>query len=66
MKDGALIQLPSVDEEHALGRLERLEQRTRVLALGFERIDLRNPDTVAVRPRAPQTLAPTTPPVDGV
>ena len=66
LKDGALIQLPSVDEEHALGRLERLEQRTRVLALGFERIDLRNPDTVAVRPRATQTLAPTTPPVDGV
>lgn len=66
LKDGALIQLPSVDEERALGRLEQLEQRTRVLALGFERIDLRNPDTVAVRPRAAQPLAPTTPPVDGV
>ncbi len=66
LKDGALIQLPSVDEEQALVRLEKLEQQSNVIALGFERIDLRNPDTVAVRPRAatPESLTP--PLADGV
>ena len=52
MKDGSLIQLPAEREEAALMQLERLDQRSRILELGFERIDLRNPDTVAVRPRA--------------
>ena len=66
LKDGALIQLPAADEEQALVRLERLEQRSHLLELGFERIDLRNPDTVAVRPRAALPLAPPTPPFDGV
>lgn len=66
LKDGALIQLPAVDEEQALIRLEQLEKRSHLIELGFERIDLRNPDTVAVRPRATNPLAPTTPPVDGV
>ncbi len=51
MKDGSLIQLPASGEENALMELERLDQRSRILELGFERIDLRNPDTVAVRPR---------------
>jgi cell division protein FtsQ len=58
MKDGSLIQLPAEQEEAALMQLERLEERSRILELGFERIDLRNPDTVAVRPRA---APPTTP-----
>lgn len=53
LKDGALIQLPAVDEEQALIQLEQLDLRSRILELGFERIDLRNPDVVAVRPRAP-------------
>jgi cell division protein FtsQ len=59
MKDGSLIQLPASGEENALMELERLDQRSRILELGFERIDLRNPDTVAVRPRpnAPLTAA---------
>jgi cell division protein FtsQ len=52
LKDGALIQLPADGEENALMQLERLDQRSRILELGFERIDLRNPDLVAVRPRA--------------
>ncbi|MBU1376535.1 MAG: FtsQ-type POTRA domain-containing protein [Alphaproteobacteria bacterium] len=56
MKDGALIQLPAVDEEQALMQLEQLDLRSRILELGFERIDLRNPDTIAVRPRAPQPI----------
>lgn len=66
LKDGSLIQLPSVDEEQALVRLEQLEKRSHLIALGFERIDLRNPDTVAFRPRAAQPPAPTTPLADGV
>lgn len=53
MKDGSLIQLPAVGEEEALMQLEQLDQRSRILDLGFERIDLRNPDVVAVRPREP-------------
>ncbi len=60
MKDGSLIQLPASGEENALMELERLDQRSRILELGFERIDLRNPDAVAVRPRA---NAPTSSPV---
>jgi cell division protein FtsQ len=51
MKDGALIQLPAVAEEEALMQLEQLNARSRILELGFARIDLRNPDVVAVRPR---------------
>lgn len=66
LKDGSLIQLPSVDEEQALVRLEQLEKRSHLIALGFERIDLRNPDTVAFRPRAAQPPPPTTPLADGV
>jgi cell division protein FtsQ len=53
LKDGSLIQLPAVAEEDALMQLESLDARSRILDLGFERIDLRNPDVVAVRPREP-------------
>jgi cell division protein FtsQ len=53
LKDGSLIQLPAVGEEEALMQLESLDARSRILDLGFERIDLRNPDVVAVRPREP-------------
>ena len=59
LKDGSLIQLPAAGEEDALAQLEQLDLRSRILELGFERIDLRNPDVVAVRPRAP--VAPTAP-----
>ncbi len=67
MRDGSLIQLPASGEENALMELERLDQRSRILELGFERIDLRNPDTVAVRPRpnAPLTSAVTAPTAAG-
>ncbi|MDP3175808.1 MAG: cell division protein FtsQ/DivIB [Phenylobacterium sp.] len=51
MKDGSLVQLPAVGEQEALMQLDQLDQRTRILELGFERIDLRDPDMVAVRPR---------------
>ena len=60
MKDGSLIQLPADGVESALMQLERLDQRSRILELGFDRIDLRNPDVVSVRPRPNQTaLSPT-------
>ena len=58
MKDGSLIQLPADGVESALMQLERLDQRSRILELGFDRIDLRNPDVVAVRPRQTQSPGP--------
>ena len=57
MKDGSLIQLPAAGEEQALMQLERMDRRSHILELGFDRIDLRNPDVVAVRPRPNQPLA---------
>lgn len=51
LKDGSLVQLPAVEEEAALIQLEQLDQRSRILELGFSRIDLRDPSVVAVRPR---------------
>jgi cell division protein FtsQ len=61
MKDGSLIQLPADGVENALMQLENLDQRSRILELGFDRIDLRNPDVVAVRPRQnqPPIVSPT-------
>lgn len=51
LKDGAIIQLPAVDEESALIQLDKLDQSQRLLELGLERIDLRSPDMVVVRRR---------------
>ena len=51
LKDGGLVQLPAVEEESALIKLDQLDRRQRILELGFERIDLREPGIVAVRPR---------------
>lgn len=51
LKDGGLVQLPAVEEESALIQLDQLDRRQRILELGFERIDLREPGVVAVRPR---------------
>ena len=50
LKDGGLIQLPAQDEESALIQLDQLDQKARILDLGFSRIDLRDPELVAVRP----------------
>lgn len=50
-RDGGLIQLPATGEDSALIELDRLNQKSRILELGFERIDLRDPEMVAVRPR---------------
>lgn len=51
LKDGGLIQLPASGEDQALAALDKLDQRSRILELGFSRIDLRDPDLVAVRPK---------------
>lgn len=52
LKDGALIQLPALGVDAALDRLDELDQKQRLLSLGFERVDLRDPEAIAVRPRA--------------
>ena len=60
LKDGSLIQLPATGEDSALIQLDQLDQRARVLELGFARIDLRDPEMIAVRPRdVPATAQPT-------
>ena len=51
LKDGSLVQLPAIEEEAALIQLDQLDRRQRILELGFARIDLRDPEMVAVRPR---------------
>lgn len=53
LKDGSLIQLPAFSEDAALIQLDQLDQKDRLLDLGFERIDLRDPEMVVVRPRQP-------------
>jgi len=55
LKDGSLIQLPATGEDQALMQLEQLDRRSHILDLGFNRIDLRNPEMVAVRPRQAET-----------
>lgn len=51
MSDGGLIQLPPTGEDSALIQLDQLDQKSRILELGFARIDLRDPDMVTVRPK---------------
>jgi cell division protein FtsQ len=51
LKDGSLIQLPAIGADSALIQLDQLDQKQRLLELGFERIDLRDADEVVVRPR---------------
>lgn len=58
LKDGSLIQLPAIGEDQALIRLGQLEQQQRLLSLGFERIDLRDPSAMVVRPKAAASSEP--------
>ena len=51
LKDGSLIQLPAIGADSALIQLDQLDQKQQLLSLGFERVDLRDPDEVVVRPR---------------
>ena len=52
LKDGSIIQLPAIGEEQALMQLDELDRRQKILELGFARIDLRDPEMIAVRPKA--------------
>ena len=60
LKDGGVIQLPATGEDAALIQLDMLDQRARLLELGFARIDLRDPEMVTVRPKAAATTQATT------
>ena len=51
LRDGGVVMLPATDAAVALTRLDQLDRQARLLELGFERIDLRLPDVIAVRPR---------------
>ena len=51
LKDGCLIMLPAEGEEVALKQLDALDRASRILDLGFARVDLRDPEMVVVRPR---------------
>ena len=57
-RDGGIIELPAVGEDSALIQLDQLDQKSRILELGFERIDLRDPEMVAVRPREETAVQP--------
>jgi len=57
LKGGSVVELPASDEEGALIRLDELDQQSRVLDLGFARIDLRDPDMVLVRPKSAEPAA---------
>jgi cell division protein FtsQ len=65
LNDGGLIQLPAGGEESALIQLDQLDQKARILELGFARIDLRDPEMVAVRPREGQGAEAPAPAVRG-
>jgi cell division protein FtsQ len=56
LKDGSLIQLPAIGSDSALIQLDQLDQKQRILSLGFERVDLRNPEMVVVRPKPAASL----------
>ncbi len=58
LKDGGIIQLAAAREDSALIQFDRLEQKSRLLESGFERIDLRDPEMITVRPKGVPALAP--------
>lgn len=66
LKDGSIIQLPAINEGQALMQLDQLDAREHLLDLGFERVDLRDPEMIAVRPRSAVAAAPKQPVADGV
>lgn len=51
LRGGGIVMLPAEQTEAALIRLDALDRRVRLLELGFERVDLRSPETISVRPR---------------
>jgi cell division protein FtsQ len=57
LKDGGVVMLPAEDEEGALRRLDAFDAEGRILGLGLERIDLRDPEMTVLRPRGAQAPA---------
>ena len=58
LKDGGIIQLPAAREDSALIQFDQLEQKSRLLETGFDRVDLRDSEMITVRPRgAPAPVA---------
>ena len=51
LKDGSDIDLPATHEDGALLQFDQLEGRSHLLDVGFERIDLRDPNMITVRPK---------------
>lgn len=51
LRDGGVIQLPADGADAALVQLEAMDQSQRLLDLGFARVDMRVPESVAVEPR---------------
>jgi cell division protein FtsQ len=60
LKDGLVISLPATGEDAALDTLATLDRQQKVLSLGLDRIDLRDPEAAALRPRLP-SAPPTAP-----
>ena len=51
LKDGGLNDLPAEEQESALIRFDQLDATAHLLELGFDRIDLRDPERTDVRPK---------------
>lgn len=59
LRSGGLIQLPAEGVSAALQRLDELDRESGLMRIGFERLDLRVPAVVAVRPRPGAGAPPT-------
>jgi len=57
LRSGGLIQLPALEEAAALRRLDELDRTSGLMRIGFERLDLRDPAVMAVRPRTGGAVA---------
>jgi cell division protein FtsQ len=51
LEDGGVVALPADGEAAALKRLDSLDESSRILSLRLDRIDLRDPEMIVIRPR---------------
>jgi len=51
LRSGGVILLPAHEEAEALRRLDDLDRASGLMKIGFDRLDLRVPEAVAIRPR---------------
>jgi cell division protein FtsQ len=51
LRSGGVILLPAHGEAAALRRLDDLDRASGLMKIGFDRLDLRVPEAVAIRPR---------------